>query len=34
VGGFEQVHEFVNHEVFEALGGLFGEVGVEADAVG
>lgn len=31
VGGFQQVYEFVDHE---ALGGLFGEIGVEANAVG
>jgi hypothetical protein len=34
VGGFEQVYQFVDDEIFEALGGLLGEVGIEADAVG
>ncbi len=34
VGRFEKVHEFVDDEVFEALGGLFGEVGVETDGAG
>lgn len=33
VGGFEQVDQFVDDDVFEALGGLFGEVGVETDVV-
>jgi len=34
VGCFQQVHELVDYDVFEALGGLFGELGVEANAVG
>jgi hypothetical protein len=34
VRGFQKVHELVDHDVFEALGRLFGEIGVEADAVG
>ena len=34
VGGFDEVEEFVDDEVFEALGGLFGEVRVEADGSG
>ena len=33
VGGFQEMHQLVNNDVFEALGGLFGEVGIEADAV-
>ena len=34
VGGFQQVHELVDDDVFEALGGFFGEIGIETDAVG
>lgn len=31
VAGFEEVDEFVDEDVFETGGGLFGEFGVEAD---
>ena len=34
VGRFQEVHEFVNQDVLEALWGLLGQLGVEADRVG
>ena len=34
VGGLQQVNQFVDNDVFEALAGFLGEIGVEADGVG
>ena len=33
MGWFQEVEHFVNDDVFEALAGFLGEVGVEANAV-
>ena len=34
VGRFEQMHHFVDDDVLKALSGLFGQVGVQANAGG